>query len=87
MVKTQVQLPDAQYEKLKAFAAQREWSLAETLRRGVELILEVYPQTPSELSRPWTPPAAEGAGWKGLDAKALQAALADDLEPTMPARR
>jgi hypothetical protein len=34
MIKTQVQLPDELYYKAKAIAEQREWSLAEIVRRG-----------------------------------------------------
>ena len=30
MIKTQIQLPDELYRRVKAFAEQREWSLAET---------------------------------------------------------
>ena len=36
MIKTQVQLPDQLYYKAKAIAEQREWSLAEVVRRGIE---------------------------------------------------
>ncbi len=36
MIKTQIQLPDALYHTAKAIAAQREWSLAEVVRRGIE---------------------------------------------------
>jgi hypothetical protein len=43
MVRTQIQLPDALYERAKQFAADREMSLAELARRGLELLLERYP--------------------------------------------
>jgi hypothetical protein len=39
MTRTQIQLPDELYQRAKAFAAQRELSLAEVTRRGLELFL------------------------------------------------
>jgi hypothetical protein len=38
MTKTQIQVPEALFQELRAFAKQREWSLAETFRRGAELL-------------------------------------------------
>jgi hypothetical protein len=43
MVRTQIQLPDEMYRDLKRLAEEREWSLAEALRRGAELLLSSYP--------------------------------------------
>ena len=56
MIRTQVQLPDALYKKARRLAEQREISLAEVVRRGLEQLLAIYP-----VDRPveWTldPPA------------------------------
>lgn len=43
MTRTQIQLPDQLYQRAKAFAAQREISLAEVTRRGLELFLDRFP--------------------------------------------
>lgn len=43
MIKTQIQLPDELYRAAKALADRQEWSLAETVRRGLETILARYP--------------------------------------------
>ncbi|MDZ4816613.1 MAG: hypothetical protein SGI71_10140 [Verrucomicrobiota bacterium] len=43
MIKTQIQLPDELYRKAKAIAKQREWSLAEVVRRGIEYMTVAYP--------------------------------------------
>jgi hypothetical protein len=59
MVRTQIQLPDALYRQLKALSDAQEWSLAETLRRGAELLLQTYP--PSE-SKDWQLPAPIDVG-------------------------
>ena len=59
MVKTQIQIPDDLYRRVKRLAEAQEWSLAETLRRGAELLLVTRP-TPSEFrSSAWKlgPPA------------------------------
>ena len=55
MVWTQIQLPDALYEEAKRVAREREMSLAEVVRRGVEYITQVYP--PLGSGEPWRPPA------------------------------
>lgn len=63
MTRTQIQLPDDLYHRAKSFAAERELSLAEIMRRGLELFLERYPETaPSR--RTWTLPKVDGGGIK-----------------------
>ena len=57
MVKTQIQIPDELYRRVKRLAEAQEWTLAETLRRGAELLLASRP-LPRTSGR-WTlqPPA------------------------------
>jgi hypothetical protein len=59
MTKTQIQFPDSLYERIKALAHEQEWSVAETLRRGAELLLATRPVSAPLAARPWTlePPA------------------------------
>lgn len=61
MIRTQVQIPDELYEKAKRFSREREVSLAEVVRRGLELFLDRYPapRTPAE---PWVLPTFDGGG-------------------------
>jgi hypothetical protein len=66
MVRTQIQLPDELYTELKALAEDKEWSLAEALRRGAELLLRSYPRQ-----------RAERGQWKLPDAQRLGAFAAD----------
>ena len=54
MIKTQVQLPDQLYYKAKAIAEQREWSLAEVVRRGIEYMALAYPV--KEMQEGWEIP-------------------------------
>ncbi len=60
MIKTQVQLPDALYNEAKRVAREREMSLAEVMRRGIEYMARVYP--PLESSQAWSPPKPQHLG-------------------------
>ena len=42
MVRTQIQLPDELHEQLRVLAEAHEWSLAEAVRRGAELLQMTY---------------------------------------------
>ena len=58
--RTQIQLPDALYEEVKRVAREREMSLAEVVRLGVEYITRACPAVGSD--RIWTPPPASNLG-------------------------
>ena len=60
MMWMQLQLPTALYEEAKRVAREREMSLAEVVRRGVEYITQVYP--PIGSGEPWRPPAPSDLG-------------------------
>ncbi len=83
MTKTQIQVPEELFQEIRAFARQREWSLAETFRRGAELLLQVYSETSGKTSAPWTPPTSNRVGWKGLSADELRDAVFADGDPRM----
>ncbi len=61
MVKTQVQIPDEMYREAKRLAAEKEWSFAEVVRRGLEIIISVNPpgRTPG---KEWCLPPARPCG-------------------------
>ncbi len=61
MIRTQIQLPDELYQRAKAFAAQRELSLAEVTRRGLELFLDRFPSTEPARGT-WTLPRVDAGG-------------------------
>jgi hypothetical protein len=63
MTRTQVQLPDELYQRAKSFAAQRELSLAEMTRRGLELFLARFPET-TPPQRTWKLPKVNAGGIK-----------------------
>ena len=83
MTKTQIQVPEELFEEVRAFAKRREWSLAETFRRGVELLLDVYPDPTGKPTAPWTPPTSKRVGWKGLSAEQLRDAAFADGDPRL----
>lgn len=63
MTRTQIQLPDELYQRAKTFAAEREVSLAEITRRGLELFLDRFPESPAP-KRVWKLPKVDGGGIK-----------------------
>jgi hypothetical protein len=72
MTKTQIQVPEDLFAEIKEFAHQREWSLAETFRRGAELLLQTYAHDAPAASKTWRPPTSRRVGWKGLTAEQLR---------------
>jgi hypothetical protein len=63
MTRTQIQLPDELYQRAKTFAAQRELSLAEVTRRGLELFLDRFPSTEPARGT-WSLPRVDAGGIK-----------------------
>jgi hypothetical protein len=72
MTKTQIQVPEDLFAEIREFARRREWSLAETFRRGAELLLETYPEDTPPASAAWQLPTSGAVGWKGLTAEQLR---------------
>ena len=63
MIRTQIQLPDELYQRAKRFAADRELSLAEIARRGLELFLDRFPAS-APAPEVWKIPRIDGGGLK-----------------------
>lgn len=61
MVRTQVQLPDELYHAAKRLAEEREITLAEVVRRGLEHMLQIYPPR-DDTRRRWRLPAPRHLG-------------------------
>jgi hypothetical protein len=83
MTKTQIQVPEELFREVRAFSKKREWSLAETFRRGAELLLQVYPDADATTDAVWTPPTSSHVGWKGLSAEQLRDAAFADSDPRL----
>jgi len=84
MIKTQVQLPDDLYYTAKAIAEQREWSLAEVVRRGIEHMALLYATRPTNAG--WELPVLKAETFRSdfdhLDFRAL--AESDELNEILP---
>ena len=88
MVRTQIQLPDDLYTRARKLCEDREISLAEMARRGIEYMLSVYAAQPGNLDE-WQPPKPRRLGWKGLteaEIKAQAQATTTELLLTRPRR-
>lgn len=83
MIKTQIQVPEELFRDVRSFAKAREWSLAETFRRGAELLLEVYDCKPQDAS--WVPPVSSKVGWKGLNPAQLRELATQDADRELTA--
>jgi hypothetical protein len=83
MTKTQIQIPEELFREVRAFSKKREWSLAETFRRGAELLLQVYPDAAAAPDAAWAPPTSSRVGWKGLSAEQLRDAAFADSDPRL----
>lgn len=83
MTRTQIQLPDDLYRRAKAFAAQRELSLAEITRRGLELFLERFPgeEHPPES---WMLPKFDGGGIQVPLESLRRIAVEDEASRSLP---
>jgi len=83
MIRTQIQLPDQLYQRAKAFAAEREVSLAEITRRGLEMFLDRHPQS-SIPARRWSLPRVDGGGIKTPLTKLTEIAASDEATRSLP---
>lgn len=78
MVRTQIQMPDQLFQRAKRFAEARETSLAELTRRGLELLLDRWPEQPiPALQAPWSLPKF-GSGGMRIPLEKLREIAADD---------
>jgi hypothetical protein len=72
MTRTQIQLPEPLFQRLKKIAMQRDWSLAELIRRGMETYVQTCPELVQSPSK-WTMPVLRGSGGHLVDPASLSA--------------
>ena len=61
MVRTQIQLPDEMYRRLKAYADERETTFVEAVRRSIDYMLSVHPN-PAPARTKWKIPKVRSMG-------------------------
>jgi hypothetical protein len=71
MLRTQIQLPEPLFQQLKRIAEQRDWSLAELVRRGMEVYVQTCPGPVGEAG--WTMPVLRGSGGHLVDPAGAEA--------------
>lgn len=64
MIKTQVQIPDALFRRAKRVAAEKEWSFAEIVRRGLEQMVLRHPAGGPGAGPAWRLPDPVNLGLK-----------------------
>lgn len=62
MVRTQIQIPDELYNRVRAVADFREWTVAETIRRSLEVFVQMAPNAGKQAKKPWQLPVAHDFG-------------------------
>jgi hypothetical protein len=77
MKKTQVQLPDALYERARNFASAQEMSLAEVTRRSLEQFLDRFPGL-GQKDKKWILPVVDASGKISISAAKLKEILLED---------
>jgi hypothetical protein len=78
MTRTQIQLPEPLFQRLRSIAKARDWSLAELIRRGMESYVQTCPET-SQAPKQWDMPVLRGSGGHLIDPASTRAE-ADDIE-------
>jgi hypothetical protein len=77
MIKTQVQIPEQLYLAAKRVAKDREWSLAEVMRRGLEHVVTIYPALDDET---WNLPVVNEGEGPPVTLEAIQLARIEDSD-------
>jgi len=83
MTRTQIQLPEPLFGRLRSIAQTRDISVAELIRRGMEVYVMTFPETETA-APPWTMPVLRGSGGHLMDpssAKAEATAMIERFKP------
>lgn len=72
MTRTQIQLPEPLFQRLRTIAKARDWSLAELIRRGMESYVQTCPET-SQTTKQWDMPVLRGSGGHLIDPASTRA--------------
>ncbi|HCE44624.1 MAG TPA: antitoxin [Lentisphaeria bacterium] len=81
MVRTQIQLPEHLYREVKKIASERELSLAELTRRGLEYVVSVYLPKEGSKTEKWMLPESIDLGGAPLVSESDWRELANESMP------
>lgn len=80
MIRTQIQIPEPLYREVQRVAREHEWSIAEVLRRGAEVVTRTYPASDKSSAKGWRLPPPLASELKIVDPQALRDAMQADAE-------
>ena len=80
MIRTQIQLPNALYQEIRRVAKSQEWSIAEVVRRGAEMLVRSYPNFKAETPEGWVFPPPVSSKLLVSDPDAIRSLIREDLE-------
>ena len=80
MIRTQIQLPDTLYQEIRRVAKSQEWSIAEVVRRGAEMLVKSYPNFKAETPEAWVFPPPVSSKLLFSDPDAIRSLISEDLE-------
>lgn len=66
MTRTQIQLPEPLFDRLRRISQVRDISVAEVIRRGMEIYVMSCPEA-EPTAKPWTLPVLRGSGGHLVD--------------------
>ncbi len=66
MTRTQIQLPEPLFARLRRIAKERDLSVAELIRRGMEIYVMSCPES-EPAAKPWIMPVLRGSGGHLVD--------------------
>ena len=72
MTRTQIQLPEPLFQRLKLIASARDWSVAELIRRGMETYVQTCPELSPQVKQ-WTMPVLRRSGGHLIDPASVSA--------------
>ena len=72
MTRTQIQLPEPLFGRLRSIAQLRDISVAEVIRRGMEIYVMSCPEATHEAT-PWKMPVLRGSGGHLVDPSSVNA--------------
>ena len=80
MVRTQIQLPDTLYQEIRRVAKSQEWSIAEVVRRGAEMLVRADPNFKAETPEAWVLPPPVSSKLHVYDPEVILSLIRDDLD-------
>lgn len=80
MIRTQIQLPDTLYQEIRRVAKSQEWSIAEVVRRGAEMLVRAYPSFKADTPDVWIFPPPVSSKLLVSDPEVIRSLIREDLE-------